>query len=150
MSLRLDHNFIDGSIPPTIGQLTSLRFLSLSDNAMSGNIPDSLGQCHMLDCLWLDNNHFAGVLPERLKHCKKLSCLNVCNNRLDIPKLVEYAKFLACEVPGIKFYSLPQSHKQHTGSVGGPPKKGKRAKASEYSAMLDGGGGAMTKSLQKT
>jgi hypothetical protein len=146
--LRLERNFIDGPIPPTIGQLTRLRFLALSDNAMNGQIPDSIGQCHNLDCLWLDNNNFAGTLPERLKHCKSLSCMNVCNNRLDVDKLWLYDKFLKTEVPDIKFYSLPQSHKQHTGSIGGPPKKGKRTKAANYSAMLDGGGGANLKAMQ--
>ncbi|KAF8413840.1 hypothetical protein HHK36_001834 [Tetracentron sinense] len=39
----LSHNFFNGSIPESLGQLTSLRRLNLNSNSLSGRVPAALG-----------------------------------------------------------------------------------------------------------
>ena len=134
--LRLDHNYLSGQLPPSVGQLGELRMLALSDNDFSGRLPESLGQCFELEVLWLNHNGFSGRLPDRWKNCRKLQFVNVCENRLEEKWLWDFEKFLGAEVPGATFYSKPQSFRQHAGSVGGPKKVGKKPDASKYNAMF--------------
>ena len=49
-----------GSIPPEIGNLSSLTFLSLSFQNFSGEVPLQLFNCRNLVQLWLNGNHFTG------------------------------------------------------------------------------------------
>lgn len=62
--LHLDKNQLTGPIPESIGNLTSLTELILSDNNLTDPIPDSIGNLHMLVSLFLSNNQFTGPIPD--------------------------------------------------------------------------------------
>ena len=49
---RLYQNNLTGSIPPSLGNLTSLQELKLEKNAFSGSIPSSLGNLKTLRFLY--------------------------------------------------------------------------------------------------
>ena len=61
--LSLDMNDLKGQIPVELGNLNSLRFLSMRDNAFSGAIPESLGQPRKLRYLSLRGNRLTGKIP---------------------------------------------------------------------------------------
>ena len=50
---RLYQNNLTGSIPPSLGNLTSLQELKLQKNAFSGSIPSSLGNLKALRFLYV-------------------------------------------------------------------------------------------------
>lgn len=67
-------------IPNTIGNLTSLTGLYLSDNNLTGNVPDSLGQLSALSVLDLSGNSLTGNIPESFVSLANLSSLDLSGN----------------------------------------------------------------------
>ena len=63
---------ISGSIPSSLGTLSSLRFLDLYGNTISGTIPSSLGRLKSLLYLLLDSNHLHGPIPTTIGLLSKL------------------------------------------------------------------------------
>ena len=87
---------LTGSIPPELGQLTELEYLSLNDNALTGPIPPELGQLTKLKELDLCCNRLSGPIPPELGQLTKLRTLNLYRNRLTcVPEaLAEWADYL--------------------------------------------------------
>lgn len=82
-SLTLMRNSLAGSLPSSLGQLTSLnRYLWIYDNQISGTIPSSLSSLTKLLSLRLDDNMLSGSAPSSLSHLTKLETLNLNNNYL--------------------------------------------------------------------
>ena len=50
----------EASWPPELGNLTSLRFLHMTNNQLSGSIPAELGTLTNLTILELTNNQLSG------------------------------------------------------------------------------------------
>lgn len=61
--LDLHRNQLNGSIPPTLGNLSRLQVLDLSQNSLSGPIPPSLGNLKNLIILNLSSNNLSGTIP---------------------------------------------------------------------------------------
>ncbi|KAK2639616.1 hypothetical protein Ddye_027411 [Dipteronia dyeriana] len=61
--LNLDNNNFAGSIPPSMGALTSLRSLHLSKSGLSGKLPSMLENCRELVALDISENEFVGNVP---------------------------------------------------------------------------------------
>jgi Leucine-rich repeat (LRR) protein len=62
--LSLSLNSFWGSIPASIGNLSSLQLFDLSFNQMNGTIPESFGQLSELVELYLQANSWEGVITE--------------------------------------------------------------------------------------
>ncbi|GJW97044.1 leucine-rich repeat protein [Tanacetum coccineum] len=73
-------NQISGQIPFSIGRLSSLEVLVLSDNQLSGSLPDSFGRLLLLKYLDLSFNQFNGSLPSSLGQLSKLEELEFSSN----------------------------------------------------------------------
>ncbi|KAK1439852.1 hypothetical protein QVD17_05674 [Tagetes erecta] len=73
---------ISGSIPFSIGNLTNLVELYLSDNALTGTIPSSLGQLSRLSVLDLSRNTLTGLIPSSFGSLGNLSSLDMSLNYL--------------------------------------------------------------------
>ena len=84
ITLILTDNGLNGSIPPSIESLTSLRTLNLSGNAsLGGPIPESLGRLANLHILYLYNNALTGSIPPLLGNLAgTLTELGLWGNRL--------------------------------------------------------------------
>ncbi|KAK4564530.1 hypothetical protein RGQ29_006555 [Quercus rubra] len=63
-TLKLESNSLWGSIPDSIGNMSSLQELSLWGNMFNGTISKSVGKLSMLTVLDLSNNHWKGVVTE--------------------------------------------------------------------------------------
>ncbi|VAI62638.1 unnamed protein product [Triticum turgidum subsp. durum] len=110
--LYLDNNIFTGPIPSILGQLSKLVVLSLSRNKFSGEIPPSIGNLNQLTELYLQENELIGSIPTSLAGCQKLVALNLSSNGLN------------GSINGRVFSKLNQlswlldlSHNQFTGSI---------------------------------
>ncbi|XP_077249065.1 receptor-like protein 46 [Tasmannia lanceolata] len=80
--LDLSKNQFSGEIPPSLGELKSLKSLNISYNHLSGQIPASFGKLKSMENLDLSHNKISGKIPETFVNLYQLSRLNVRNNRL--------------------------------------------------------------------
>ncbi|CAL1353010.1 unnamed protein product [Linum trigynum] len=80
--LDLSSQLLQGSISPSIANLTSLRELLLQDNSFSGEIPAGIGNLAGLQILNLQSNSITGEIPRNISACSNLISLNLGENRL--------------------------------------------------------------------
>ena len=73
---------LTGTIPPELGNLTSLTNLRLSNNKLTGQIPSSLGSLANLQGLYLSSNQLTGQIPAELGSLTKLEVLHLYDNQL--------------------------------------------------------------------
>ncbi|KAJ6849209.1 putative leucine-rich repeat receptor-like serine/threonine-protein kinase BAM1 [Iris pallida] len=86
VSLNLSSLSLSGTLPPSVGSLTSLLSLSLSSNSLSGPLPASLSRLSNLRHLNLSNNLFNSSFPSTsLSHLSNLRVLDLYNNNLTGP-----------------------------------------------------------------
>ena len=71
-----------GRLPDSLGELASLRYLSLGRNEFSGPIPDFLGNLENLEVLILQSNGFSGEIPSFLGNLRNMRSLNLSDNYL--------------------------------------------------------------------
>ncbi|PWA83465.1 Leucine-rich repeat-containing protein [Artemisia annua] len=73
---------ISGTIPESLGRLSSLEDLRLNVNLLSGRLPDSLGNLTSLKSLEISFNNLSGTLPQSLGKLGNLNFLSVHHNSL--------------------------------------------------------------------
>ena len=73
---------LGGSLTASLGTLTGLTVLDLSDNGFSGTIPKELGSLSALEELLLDDNDLSGPIPAELGDLSSLIALNLSSNNL--------------------------------------------------------------------
>jgi len=90
--LSLNYNQLTGEIPSEIGNLTSLTTLSLYVNQLTGEIPPEIGQLTNLERLWLNDNQLTGFIPSEIGNLTSLTTLSLYNNQLsgEIPESICY------------------------------------------------------------
>lgn len=76
---------IIGPIPPSLGSLSKLTQLYLSDNGLTGIIPSSLGQLEELSILDLSRNSLTGLIPSGFSSLQNLTRLDLSSNFLSGP-----------------------------------------------------------------
>ena len=80
--LRLGRNHLFGSIPAELGKLSALTRLDLEYNDLSGSIPAELSGMSGLSVLLLGDNNLSGAVPAELGNLSKLTYLQLRNNDL--------------------------------------------------------------------
>ncbi|XWS54918.1 hypothetical protein CRYUN_Cryun10bG0130600 [Craigia yunnanensis] len=81
-SLYLSDNRLTGQIPSNLGQLLSLLVLDLSKNLLTGSIPSSFFSLRNLTSLDISSNNLRGSIPPGIGALSKLQSLNLSNNSL--------------------------------------------------------------------
>jgi len=86
--LLLDNNNFSGSIPPTLGLLSTLEVLRFDNNPqLSGQVPSNINNLTKLAELHLENSQLTGPLPD-LTGMSALSFVDMSNNSFnasDVP-----------------------------------------------------------------
>eukprot|EP00261_Vitis_vinifera_P036272 XP_019077515.1 PREDICTED: LRR receptor-like serine/threonine-protein kinase GSO1 isoform X2 [Vitis vinifera] len=80
--LSLSENQITGTIPDSIGHITSLRVIDFSGNNLTGSIPSTINNCFSLIVLDLGNNNLSGTIPDSIGHITSLQVIDFSRNNL--------------------------------------------------------------------
>ncbi|XVF57818.1 hypothetical protein PTKIN_Ptkin07bG0013000 [Pterospermum kingtungense] len=82
-SCRLDHNMISGSIPHDIGEkMTMLTDIDLSSNFLNGTLPSSIGNLSSLNTFAISDNQLSGKIPDIWNNTPYLWVIDLSNNSL--------------------------------------------------------------------
>ncbi|KAL0775650.1 hypothetical protein Bca101_040802 [Brassica carinata] len=73
---------LTGTIPPSIGLLTSLTGLYLHFNSLTGQIPKDISNLPLLTDLYLNVNNLSGEIPPQIGNLDNLQVLQLCYNKL--------------------------------------------------------------------
>ena len=82
IGLNLYDNNLAGTIPPELGQLSTLTLFDLSINSLVGSIPRELGQLSHVKSFRLERNSLTGSIPQELGQLSKLEFLYLFDNSL--------------------------------------------------------------------
>lgn len=88
-ALNLAGQGLSGTIPASLGNLTFVRILDLSNNNFSGQMPD-LSNLQKIQVLNLSYNSLGGIIPDTLTNCSNLKELHLYHNSLrgEIPRQI--------------------------------------------------------------
>ncbi|KAI4323209.1 hypothetical protein L6164_022832 [Bauhinia variegata] len=71
-NLNLRQNYLTGSLPPAIGNLYRMQYMTIGFNPLSGELPKELGNLTELLTLGLRSSRYSGSLPSELGKLVKL------------------------------------------------------------------------------
>ena len=94
-TLELGDSELTGVVPPELGRLRELEWLSLYDNKLTGSIPAELGQLSQLEWLDLGGNMLIGSIPPELGRLSQLEWLDLSGNVLIGSILLELSQLIA-------------------------------------------------------
>jgi hypothetical protein len=82
ISLSLNINNLSGTIPSSIGNLSSLRTLNFASNQITGSIPPEIGNLSNLEYLILTSNQITGSIPPEIGNLSNLKHLYLTDNQI--------------------------------------------------------------------
>ncbi|KAL1165698.1 hypothetical protein V6Z11_A06G146200 [Gossypium hirsutum] len=83
--LDLEVNNISGQVPPELRQLVNLETLRLSSNRLSGNLPSELADLRNLRDFRINDNNFNGSIPDFFQNWNNLTRLEIQGSGLEGP-----------------------------------------------------------------
>lgn len=98
VSISLLFNNLNGTLPTSLSELTSLKNLELSFNKLSGSIPSSLGSLKNLEVFAINGNNFEGMIPATFGELTALKQLHLSSNNLEGTIPVSVAKLNSLEI----------------------------------------------------
>ena len=104
--LSLAQNRFSGGIPPELGNLVNLEYLNLRDSQLSGEIPPELGNLSSLKTLNLSHNQLSGEIPGELGNLSSVEVLNLSYNQLIGPIPAELGNLIGLERLGLEWNQL--------------------------------------------
>ncbi|MBA0662533.1 hypothetical protein Goklo_006637, partial [Gossypium klotzschianum] len=83
--LDLEVNNFSGQVPPVLRQLVNLETLRLSSNRLSGNLPSELADLRNLRDFRINDNNFNGSIPDFFQNWNNLTRLEIQGSGLEGP-----------------------------------------------------------------
>ncbi|KAI3409021.1 uncharacterized protein J3R85_019901 [Psidium guajava] len=81
-TLVISNNYLSGEIPRFWSNLSLLYILDMSSNNLSGPIPSEIGFLSSLMFFILSDNNLSGKLPSLLRNCSSLTSIDLGENNL--------------------------------------------------------------------
>ncbi|CAJ2653361.1 unnamed protein product [Trifolium pratense] len=81
-ALHLENHTLGGTLGPSLGNLTFLRILQLTNVFLHDKIPSQVGHLKRLQILDLNNNNLDGEVPMELANCTSIKTIILFKNRL--------------------------------------------------------------------
>ena len=142
LGLWREEEGLTGTIPSELGNLSSLRILSILETSLTGGIPPELGNLANLETLAIEDNRLTGIIPPELSNLANLEELRIQEIQLTgaiPPELGNLANLEILDInaeltgsipPGLGILAnlevLSLSYNQLTGTI--PPELGNLAK----------------------
>ncbi|KAF4398958.1 hypothetical protein G4B88_023552 [Cannabis sativa] len=83
--LSLSQNMLSGSIPASLGKLSSLNTFDIRYNQFNGSLPESFGGMSSLESIDISDNHLEGVVSEiHFANLTNLPCISSSMKELDL------------------------------------------------------------------
>jgi len=108
--LFMSDNGFNGSIPFSLGNISSLQAFDLSNNNLQGQIPGWIGNMSSLEFLDLSGNNFSGRLPSRFDTSSNLRYVSLSRNKLQGPIAMAF-------YDSFEIFALDLSHNDLTGRI---------------------------------
>uniref|UniRef100_A0A2K1X105 Leucine-rich repeat-containing N-terminal plant-type domain-containing protein n=1 Tax=Populus trichocarpa TaxID=3694 RepID=A0A2K1X105_POPTR len=108
--LFMSDNGFNGSIPFSLGNISSLQWLDLSNNILQGQIPGWIGNMSSLEFLDLSGNNFSGRFPPRFSTSSNLRYVYLSRNKLQGPITMTFYDLA-------EIFALDLSHNNLTGTI---------------------------------
>ncbi|KAL9339852.1 hypothetical protein Peur_068867 [Populus x canadensis] len=108
--LFMSNNGFNGSIPFSLGNISSLQMFDLSNNNLQGQIPGWIRNMSSLKFLDLSGNNFSGPLPPRFGTSSKLRHVYLSRNKLQGPIAMTF-------YDSSEIFTLDLSHNNLTGTI---------------------------------
>ncbi|PHU13908.1 hypothetical protein BC332_15113 [Capsicum chinense] len=105
-NLYLDYNRLDSRLPANIGGLHDLIEFNILSNLLSGTIRQEIGNSKAVTLVDLSKNNFSGKIPSILGDLDKLINLSMAHNRLDGPIPYSFGKLVALEFLDLCYNNL--------------------------------------------
>ncbi len=137
-NLSLWWNNLSGSIPPELGNLSSLQSLDLGDNNLRGSIPPELGNLSSLQSLDLGDNNLRGSIPPELGNLSSLQSLTLFYNNLSGSIPPELGNLSSLQEIDLFYNNL-------SGSI--PPELGNQSSLQEIDLFYNNLSGSIPESL---
>lgn len=93
-----------GFLSPSIGRLSELKELSLSENQLVDRVPSQIVDCRKLEILSLQKNKFSGDIPSELSSLIRLRVLDLASNKFSGD--LSFLKYF----PNLENLSLADNH----------------------------------------
>ena len=107
--LEFSNNNLTGTLPPEIGDLTSLEWLSFYlGNSINGTLPEEIANLTELRVLSFEHNNFTGPIPASYANLNKLRGFWFNNNQLS----GEVPNFVATSYPNLVFFDISYNNFQ--------------------------------------
>uniref|UniRef100_A0A6B2LLZ0 EGF-like domain-containing protein n=1 Tax=Arcella intermedia TaxID=1963864 RepID=A0A6B2LLZ0_9EUKA len=106
MELGLSTTLLSGTITQSIGTVSSLTIIDISNNQLSGSIPISIGTLSQLTSLNISKNQLDGTIPESIGILPNIIYLDLHDNQLSglIPKSI------GSQSKGLLYLDLSNNH----------------------------------------
>jgi len=107
--LELGDNNLTGTLPPEIGDLTGLQYLSFYyGNSINGNLPPEIGNLTELRLISIENNNFTGEIPASYANLTNIRGFWFNNNQLS----GEIPSFVTSNYPNLVFFDISYNNFQ--------------------------------------
>ncbi|WP_452228922.1 MULTISPECIES: T9SS type A sorting domain-containing protein [unclassified Lacinutrix] len=107
--LEFSNNNLTGTLPPEIGDLTGLEYLSFySGNSINGTLPPEVGNLTELRVLSFEYNNFTGPIPASYANLTELRGFWFNNNQLS----GEVPDFIATNYPNMVYFDISYNNFQ--------------------------------------
>ncbi|CAI7825869.1 unnamed protein product [Closterium sp. NIES-53] len=102
----VSQNNLNGSLPSSLGEMTTLQHLDASVNSLSGTLPTSISTMQSLQLLDLSYNAFSSSLSAALPYLSSLTTLDLSHNKIQGALLPALATMPKLSILKLKANSL--------------------------------------------